>query len=148
MMNRVDSDNVSGQNFNICHLRQIWDKYWNKKTAPRKSRCYWGASMYSESLRPPICYGQSVLVKESPTAVIYIIQTKERIVSNDTNTKESGVSSNWHPYYTVHFFICQRFFWKFLKFFHRKRQPDKNQIALFKSLAFIHHITLTSIACM
>ena len=55
---------------------------------------------------------------------IYIIQTKERSVSyDDTNYKRKGVSSNWHPYYIVHFFICQRFFWKFFKFFYRKRQP-------------------------
>ena len=43
--------------------------------------------MYTESVCSPICYGQSVLTKESPTAVNYILHTKERNVFYDKHVQ-------------------------------------------------------------
>ena len=113
-----------------------------QKNSTSKLRCNYrlyyvfGEPKLSDMPQPKHSYQRNTCCRQ----LYYTNERKECLL---TQTKESGVSSNWHPYYTVHFFICQRFFWKFLKFFHRKRQPDKNQIALFKSLAFIRHIILT-----
>ena len=59
------------------------------------------------------------------------------LASISYNYKRKMSISYWHPYYTVHFFVCQRFFLNFLKFFHRKRQPRFTELSLLKSLAFI-----------
>ena len=82
------------------------------------------------------------VIKETPAADNFIIQTKERSVYWH-KYKRKWCHSKWHDYYTVHFFICQPFFWKFLKIFYRKRQPRFTELSPFKSLAIIHHIILT-----
>ena len=94
--------------------------------------------MYSESLSSPICHSQSILIKETPAADNYIIQTKERSVYWH-KYKRKWCHSKWHDYYIVHFCICQPLFWNFFKFFHRKRQPRFTELSPLKSLAFHRH---------
>ena len=119
MMNRVDSDDVPGQKFNICHLRQFSGDFCDKKTAPQNWDAIIDYIMYSESLSSPICHSQSILIKETPAADNSIIQTKERSVYWH-KYKRKWCHSKWHDYYIVHFCICQPFFWKFLIFFAEK----------------------------
>lgn len=50
--------------------------------------------MYSESLRSPRCHSQSILIKETPAAVILYYTNERKECLDDTNTKESGVNFN------------------------------------------------------
>ena len=43
--------------------------------------------MYSESLSSPLCHGQSVLVKESPTVVMQIILQQKGVCYENTNNR-------------------------------------------------------------
>ena len=85
--------------------------------------------MYSESLRSPICWGQSILIKETPTPS-HQIYTNERKGCLLTQTKERWCQYQLTSLLYRTLFRLSALFSKFLKnFFQRKRQPEIHQIA-------------------
>ena len=61
---------------------------------------------------PPICYGQSVLTKESPTIVIYIYYTERKECRLMTSTKERSSVSTDKVIIPHKIRFVSAFFWK------------------------------------
>ena len=79
-----------------------------------------GELMLSDMLRSKYSYQRNTYTQSS------ILYKRKKGVSIDTNYKrKNGVSTNWHRYYIVHFFVCQRFFWNFLKNFFTEKDNLK-----------------------
>lgn len=93
--------------------------------------------MYTKGKYPPLCHGQSVLIKGSPTVVILYILTKERSVLM-THTKERCQFPTDILIIPYTFLFVSAFCKNFQKiFFKEKDNSDFTELPFLKSLVFI-----------